>query len=535
MKDKLSQNGQRIGIAAFLLAAAFFPLFVASKCSPLYPFNDWPDLNIFFTIGKGMVNGKVIYADLMDHKGPYVYAAAALAYLCSHDTFFGVFLQELVNLFVFLLFAWKTVGLYVEEKEKYIWLLPLLSAGVVSSKSFVHGGSMEEFCIGIYAYGIYTLLCFLKEDKPAVNRRSLVVNGLLAGALFWAKFTVLGFYIAWIMVIAAVNIAHKSYRAFLQNTAIFLAAFLTPTLPWLFYFGCHRRIGVWLQVYLWNNIFGYSASGGDGLLVRLGKALLTGFRAVKDPENLCYGMLLMVGCIVFVCLPGRVVRFREKAAIAVLGLASVLGIFICGTLQDYYSMPLAAFSVFGILAAALGLERLAAAPEHTRKQQGKTAERDRQPRTSLVVVLSVVMLAAMTVLSYRLSSNAYLLAYTKEEMPQYRFARMIEESDDTSVLNYGFLDGGFYTVLDQVPQVRYFCTMNINPDVCIMEQNSYVEQELTNWLVTWKGYTAQREELENLPVVSEHYELVDYVYFPLELEYRTYALYKRIDRPGGAR
>lgn len=521
MKDKLGQNGQRAGLAVFLAAAAFFPLLVASKCSPLYPFNDWPDLNIFFTIGKGMVNGKVIYADLMDHKGPYVYAAAALAYLCSHDTFSGVFVQELVNLSVFLLFAWKTVGLYVREKERYLWLLPLLSAGVVSSKSFVHGGSMEEFCIGIYAYGIYSLLRFLKEDKPAVNRWTLVVNGLLAGVLFWAKFTVLGFYIAWIMVIAAVNIAGRSYRAFLENTAVFLAAFLAPTLPWLLYFGYHRRIGVWLQVYLWNNVFGYSASGGDGLLLRLGKALLTGLRAVKDPDNLCYGIPLMLGCVVFVCLPGRVVRFREKAAIAFLGLASVLGIFIGGTLQDYYSMPLAAFSTFGILAAALGLERLTASG-------GRTG----RPRTGrpLAAGLTVIMLAAATVLSYRLSSNAYLLSYTKEDMPQYRFARTIRESEDTSVLNYGFLDGGFYTVLGQVPQVRYFCTMNINPDVCIMEQNSYVEQELTNWLVTWKGYTAQREELENLPVVSEHYELVDYLYFPLEFEYRTYALYKRIER-----
>lgn len=517
MKEKRI-NQKYIGYMVFLFAAAFLPLLISSKCSPLYPFNDWPDLNIFFTIGKGMVHGKVIYADLMDHKGPYVYALSALAYLVSHDTFIGVFLQELINMFFFLFFAWRTIGLYVKTEDSCIWLLPLLSAGVAGSKSFVHGGSMEEFCIGIFAYGIYSLLRFLREEpKPEMKSGTLVLNGVLAGILFWSKFTVLGFYMAWMVVVMAVYLFHKQYRQLLQSVGIFLAAFLAPTIPWLLYFGYHHQIGTWLQVYLWNNIFGYSTTGDVSLGAKLALALLTGFRSVKDPHNLCYGLLLMVGCIVFVCLPGRMVSLWEKAAVALLGVASVLGIFIGGTLQDYYSMPLAAFSTFGVLTAAIGVSQL-------KERLGRQNKRAEAIGTG---ILGVVMLLTGFLLDYRISSNVYLLQYEREEMPQYRFAELIRKSEDTSILNYGFLDGGFYTVLDQVPQVQYFCTMNINSSFVFMEQNTYVEQELTNWVVTWKGYTAQEEELRNLPVLSEHYELVDYVYFPLEEAYRTYALYKR--------
>lgn len=59
------------------------------------------------------------------------------------------------------------------------------------------------------------------------------------------------------------------------------------------------------------------------------------------------------------------------------------------------------------------------------------------------------------------------------------------------------------------------------------EQNRYLEQGLMNWVVTWKVYTAQEEELASLPVLSEYYDLVEYIYFPFEGANRTYALYER--------
>lgn len=59
------------------------------------------------------------------------------------------------------------------------------------------------------------------------------------------------------------------------------------------------------------------------------------------------------------------------------------------------------------------------------------------------------------------------------------------------------------------------------------EQNTYVQEERMHFLVTWKAYTAKEEELRKLPVVSEHYELVDFLYFEFEGDLRTYALYER--------
>lgn len=90
MKKMMKQNnrGMRwIVLFAFFVAAAF--LTVCSGSSFLYPCNNWDDANSYFSMGKSMMNGKVIYRDLYDQKGPYLYLLYGIAYLISPDSCIG--------------------------------------------------------------------------------------------------------------------------------------------------------------------------------------------------------------------------------------------------------------------------------------------------------------------------------------------------------------------------------------------------------------------------------------------------------------
>ena len=51
-------------IFLYCLLAAFVVLTICTKSSFLYPFNDWVDANCFFTVGKSMAEGKVLYRDI---------------------------------------------------------------------------------------------------------------------------------------------------------------------------------------------------------------------------------------------------------------------------------------------------------------------------------------------------------------------------------------------------------------------------------------------------------------------------------------
>ena len=89
---------QRIFFAFFI---SFCFLTICSRSSFIYLFNNWDDSNSYFTMGKMMMNGGVIYRDLFDQKGPLLYFIYGLGYLLSHTSFSGVFLIEIISFTIF--------------------------------------------------------------------------------------------------------------------------------------------------------------------------------------------------------------------------------------------------------------------------------------------------------------------------------------------------------------------------------------------------------------------------------------------------
>ena len=149
LPDACKSTARRRDFLVFLycLLAAFVVLTICTKSSFLYPFNDWVDANCFFTVGKSMAEGKVLYRDIYEQKGILLYVLHALAYRISADTFFGVYLLEVLAGALFLFFAYKTVRLYA--RRGILFWLPWLGALIYTSNSFCHGDSAEELCMPI--------------------------------------------------------------------------------------------------------------------------------------------------------------------------------------------------------------------------------------------------------------------------------------------------------------------------------------------------------------------------------------------------
>ena len=74
---------RRIALLAWSFLCAFIVLLICSKSSPLYPMNDWVDVQCFFTVGRGITQGKMPYLDLYEQKGPLLYLFFAAAALIS--------------------------------------------------------------------------------------------------------------------------------------------------------------------------------------------------------------------------------------------------------------------------------------------------------------------------------------------------------------------------------------------------------------------------------------------------------------------
>ena len=103
-------------IYSFITAALV--LLFCSKSSPLYPMNDWVDVQCFLTLGKGMLNGMVPYVDLYEQKGPVLYFIYAIVALFSNRSMFGQYLLEIITYGLFLYFSAKLAEIYLGNSKK---------------------------------------------------------------------------------------------------------------------------------------------------------------------------------------------------------------------------------------------------------------------------------------------------------------------------------------------------------------------------------------------------------------------------------
>ena len=99
----------------YLMAVSLIIALFAFGGSPFYPINEWSDPNCFLTVGRAMLDGKVMYRDIYEQKGPYVYFLHALAALISDTSFIGVWLMEVVTLFFSMWLISKIVGMYGQK------------------------------------------------------------------------------------------------------------------------------------------------------------------------------------------------------------------------------------------------------------------------------------------------------------------------------------------------------------------------------------------------------------------------------------
>ena len=266
------------------------------------------------------------------------------------------------------------------------------------------------------------------------------------------------------------------------------AGFGLSTLPWVCYFGFSGAVYDWLKVYLWDNLFLYSAGEAAGAADKVKAMLASGVDWFG--QNLRYTVLIVLGLGWF--------AVKDRAARPAVWLAATLGalgVFIGGKSYPYYGLALAGLAVLGLIPVGLWLDRF------------------RLPKWLGAAALGAC-LALCPILSHNMTADYGAPVFSKGSM-QSRIAAYLPEN--ASLLNYGFMDAGFYTAAGTVPQVKYFHQTNVPLEEMTREQRRYVEEALCEYVVT-------RAELgEGL-----RYELIAVEESP-GFWYEQVYLYRRID------
>ncbi len=495
-------------------AAAFLIMLWATRSSFVYPVNNWDDANSYFSVGKALMNGKMPYRDVFDQKGMLLYFLYGLCYLVSHTTFLGVFLMEILWAFADVFGFYKILSLYLKERTAGM-LAPLPLALVFSSKSFYWGGAAEEICFPFLIGGLYLGLRYFKTEYPAkaMKKSTLFAAGIFAGMVANIKFTVLGFFFAWMMWVAFSCLIRKDWKSAFVSCGYFLIGMFLPFVPWLLYFGIQGGLYEWYWGYVHVNVFLYSNLRNTDLSI--------GTRIYTLAKILYW--VIRVNWIYFIAaIPGMIFAFLEKGQtmmtrffVPVLFGFLVLGIYVGGSELPYYALPLGVFAVLGIAAAGAGCaviyEKIA-----LKKAEKEQPGRKREQAAALLGYVGSVAFSVLIILTN--SANLSHMKREKEDIFLYKFRDIVLQSEDPTLLNIGCLDAGLYTVCDIVPTCRWFQTQTINSDIVMQEQERYIREGLIEYVLARESYPA---------VIEENYELVSQEVFDNGNFESTYYLFQR--------
>lgn len=468
----------------FCLLISFVFLLLCSKCSPIYVLNDWYDANAFFTVGKSMMKGMVPYLELFEQKGPLLYLIYGVGSLISSGSFLGVFCIEVFSFSIFLYYTSKIIDLFLSEEMSY-FILPVLSFAIISSRPFTHGGSAEEFLFPFLTIGLYYLVKYLKKDERRMPRREVFLLGFCAGCILWIKYSVLGLFVGIILSMTFLLLQKKEYKEFLIDIFLFLGGVALVSIPWIIYFAVNHGLDA-----MWNTYFLFNMNQYAGSTPWYFK-IFTCFATILRVLSYYFQYVLLI-FLPLLCAFFTETFWKEKSKTAILlicVLCLLFGIFIGGTNFRYYSLPVVIFMVFGIIFCI----------------KTYTMFTERNWNKDEVILVTTILFSCSLIFTCARSTNFAVLLKREKDYAQYTFAKVIKKKPNATLLNYGFLDGGFYLTAKVYPTTYYFEKQNISPKVYpdnMAAQRDYIANGKVDFVVT-KNVSNQTKTL-----LKRHYRLV---------------------------
>lgn len=276
---------------------------------------------------------------------------------------------------------------------------------------------------------------------------------------------------------------------------------LIPTIPILIYFGINHALPDMWTVYFYNNLFSYPTKSNHFFIFSLASNLLSGMKNVISKNRI---PILLIGASLLALMKKK--DKMEFFSYLMMGICTFLLVYIGGRHFTYYAFIFNAFAPVGILTIYQTLQ----IHLFSKLKMGNILRVAYRFTAEIICVGSIIF-------TFIMCNNTYLLNYNKSDLPQYQFAEIIAQKENATLLNYGFLDGGFYTTTGIVPNCRYFCNLNIKLAEIMETQNEFVEQGKIDFII------ARDKELE-----SKRYECIATTTFYFEGVEKDYFLYQRI-------
>lgn len=276
--------------------------------SPLYKGLPDIDSSVFQVMGKGMLEHKIMYKELFDHKGPIVYIINALAYLISNNN--GLFIIETIIFYIGTIFVYKTSRIVLSKELSIVVNLLYM---LISFRYFYGGNYTEEYASTFMSMAMYFIIKILHSKE--INKK---FYWIMIGSTFTInlliKPTYISIWVAFGMVQLISSIKDKKIKELIKNTGYMLVGILIILVPIIMYLIINNDIKDFIDAYIIMNMK-YSNSSVLTRIVKF-KELVTAYKYNR------YLLIMLVGNVMIIF--SKKTNKRTKSFITLFSVISIV-------------------------------------------------------------------------------------------------------------------------------------------------------------------------------------------------------------------
>lgn len=230
LASEISMQKKKLFINSYIFlagASVLFMLLFAYNTSPLFEYIG-VDSGMYLVMGKAMAQGKTLYSDLFDHKGPIIFIINMIPQLFIDETL-GVWLIELILIMTSAIIIYKIAARHVDNSLSLI--VPLIYIWVTVTL-FNGGNYTEEYSNFFSVISLYIFDKWLRNKT--VTMQMSYIFGLCFTFVFFMRPNNVALIISIIVFIGIDMIKNNPQK--IRSTLIFgFLGIITVTLPIIIY------------------------------------------------------------------------------------------------------------------------------------------------------------------------------------------------------------------------------------------------------------------------------------------------------------
>ncbi len=255
-------------IYLFLLAYAVLVMILCAGSSPLIRYLS-PDSSIFYTMGRSAADGTVLYKEIADHKGFYLFFFNWVGAWLTPDSMNGLLFVEVCFAWVKLICVYQCAFLFTQDKKKSVLAAMMFLAAATNFFSWNTGNLGEQFALAFHLISLYFMARYMEEnrhtDRIAEHRALFMfIHGLCACIVLFVQANLIAMWIPFGIGLAVILLKEKYLTNFFKNLGALAGGVAAAAAPVLIYGIAHDCIEDMYYVMFEIN-FLYSKDGRRGI------------------------------------------------------------------------------------------------------------------------------------------------------------------------------------------------------------------------------------------------------------------------------